>query len=70
MSRRRSACAASAALLMLLWRGALIAQTVAGPPNGYTPQDDVRIGLDAAASVERRLPVLDGGESGAPGNRA
>jgi len=58
VSRGQSARVASAALLVLLWRGALIAQTVAGPPNAYTPQDDVEIGLYAAALVERRLPVL------------
>ncbi len=58
MSRRQSACVASAALLTLLWHGALIAQTAAAPPNGFTPQDDGEIGLHAAALVERRLPVL------------
>ena len=58
MSLRRSACVASAALLTLLCRGALIAQTPTAPSNGYTPKDDVEIGRQAAALVERRLPVL------------
>ena len=57
MSRRHWACVAFAALLTL-WRGALVAQTPIVPPNGYTPQDDVEIGLQAAAVVERQLPVL------------
>ena len=58
MSHRQSAGVAFAALLALSWCGASIAQTVAGPPNGYTPQDDVEIGLRAAALVEREIPVL------------
>jgi beta-barrel assembly-enhancing protease len=58
MSRGRSAWVASAALLTLLGRGALVAQTAASPPNGFTPRDDVEIGINAAALVAHRLPVL------------
>jgi hypothetical protein len=58
MSRRRSACVAFSATLTLLCSGAPIAQTPAGPSNGYTPKDDVEIGREAAAVVERRLPIL------------
>jgi hypothetical protein len=58
MSRGQSACVAFAALFTLLCRGPLVAQTAAGPPNGFTPRDDVEIGINAAAWVERHLPVL------------
>lgn len=58
MSGRQSACAAFAAALTLLCSGALIAQTETGPSNAYTPKDDVEIGREAAAVVERRLPLL------------
>ena len=58
MSCRRSTCLAFAAMVALQCGGALFAQTAAGPSNACTRKDDVEIGREAAAVVERRLPVL------------
>ena len=50
-------CAALTLLLAL--SGSAIAQTVvAPPPNKYSAQDDVKVGREAAAAVEREEPIL------------
>jgi hypothetical protein len=57
--RFRLAHGASAAVVLLLGLGALGAQTAITPPkNKYTPAQDVQLGREAAAQVEKQLPIL------------
>jgi Zn-dependent protease with chaperone function len=50
-----------AALMMIVGGTAgLLAQTVVKPPkNRYTPQQDVELGREAAAEIQRQYPVID-----------
>ncbi len=51
-----------AAVLVLAWTVSvtdLLAQTVVKPPkNGYTPQQDVQLGREAAAEIREQYPVI------------
>jgi Zn-dependent protease with chaperone function len=50
---------ASVSIVALLSAAALFAQTAIKPPkNKYTPEQDVKIGLEAAAEVRRQYPVI------------
>ena len=51
--------AASLAVALVLSTGLIAAQTqVKAPNNKYTPAQDVKLGQEAAAEVERQLPVM------------
>jgi Zn-dependent protease with chaperone function len=48
-----------AAALVGVLAGALVAQTKIVPPkNKYTPEQDVKLGKEAAAEVEKQLPII------------
>ncbi len=50
-------------LCMLVWPLLAIAQTKVVPPkNPYKPEEDVQLGREAAAEVEKELPVLNNRE--------
>ena len=54
--RIQAACVAGA-LALSLTAGA--AQTrISAPANKYSPEDDVKLGLEAAAEVEKQMPVM------------
>jgi Peptidase family M48 len=59
MSTQRSPRALAVLALTALFATQSVAQTrVTAPKNKYDPADDVKIGREAAAEVERQLPVL------------
>ena len=54
--------ALSAAIALVL-SATLVAQTAIKPPkNRYKPEDDVKLGREAAAEVRKQYPVIDSGE--------
>jgi hypothetical protein len=57
MKRQRSA----AILVAVLTSAALVTgqSKVTAPKNKYTPADDVKLGREAAAEVEKQMPMLD-----------
>ena len=47
------------ALLLTVALGSAAAQTpITAPNNKYSPQDDVKLGLEAAAEARKQLPLL------------
>jgi hypothetical protein len=59
MLKRRFRSTVTVALLTALCASPLGAQTRIQPPsNKYAPSDDVKLGREAAAEVERQLPLL------------
>jgi beta-barrel assembly-enhancing protease len=62
MSTQRSPRPLAVLALVAVFATQSLAQTrVTAPKNKYDPADDVKIGRDAAAEVERQLPVLADG---------
>ena len=62
MTRQFSRAAAIVGVTVLLSAGALWGQTVVtAPQNKYSPAEDVQLGRQAAAEVERQLPMLNDG---------
>ena len=56
----KPALSAAAALLL---SATLAAQTAIKPPkNKYKPEDDVKLGREAAAEVRKQLPVIENGQ--------
>ena len=57
--RRRVPGAVLTAALVGVFAGALVAQTRIVPPkNKYTPEQDVKLGKEAAAQVEKEYPII------------
>ena len=56
MSRRQSACIASAAWLSLLWPGGLVPQAAVGPRNGGMPREEVEVREGVASQIGRYHP--------------
>ncbi|HMQ03291.1 MAG TPA: M48 family metallopeptidase [Pyrinomonadaceae bacterium] len=62
--RAKRAAVLSAALMAALLPAAAVAQTkVSLPKNKYNVQDDVKIGREAAAQVERQFPMVNDRDS-------
>jgi Zn-dependent protease with chaperone function len=59
MNTRRSHRPLAVLALVAVFTSQTLAQThVAAPSNKYSPADDVKVGREAAAEVERQLPLL------------
>src|SRR5262245_49432782 len=57
--RSWSACAAAVTAVVCLSATGLFAQTVIKlPKNKYTPEQDVKLGLEAAAEVRQQYPII------------
>jgi predicted Zn-dependent protease len=51
---------AALTIVLIVSAAGLLAQTVVKPPkNKYTPQQDVKLGLEAAAEVRKEYPVIE-----------
>jgi Zn-dependent protease with chaperone function len=58
----RKTSSLAAVVLLLVWAdvAALLAQTPIKPPkNRYTPEQDVKLGLEAAAEVRKQFPIIE-----------
>ena len=63
---RRIAVAVLAATMWLLPMAAIAQQTqIKAPKNKYKVQDDVKLGNQAAAEVERKFPLINDRDAGA-----
>src|SRR5262249_28114132 len=55
---KRSRAALASVLVFTLTAGPALAQTrITAPPNKYSPQDDVKLGREAAAEARKQLPL-------------
>ena len=60
----KNLAAMALAWTMLILPLAAIGQTrIVAPKNKYKPQDDVKLGRDYSAQVEKQMPVLNDAES-------
>ena len=62
MTRQFSSATAIVGVTVLLSVGALAGQTqITAPQNKYSPAEDVQLGREASAEVEKQLPMLNDG---------
>jgi Zn-dependent protease with chaperone function len=59
-TRTSSACVAALLIFVCLTVSGLVAQTpIKMPKNKYTPEQDVKLGLEAAAEVRQQYPIIE-----------